>query len=262
MGAEMVRTDCRWGPEAGIIAGSDGPFSGSSPVLPECTISSEQTRSTRLENQAVPCILQQGKLREGQGLVHDPQQGSNGTVKLSARIPGCFCQRYSHPTVSSRPGSGLRTTLAAGSCHALGELGGGRASQTQEIDNHLRSWVVRQADPGGPPFPRLTVSKKRTNGWRQCAGQIPPASIPHSLDPRVLLGPMTSGLGWSLLPGLQFPHLQVLTQRNAQGPSPLHKMARWRLTPKWRPEEQASAGSAASSQVYLVPREGAGSRAP
>lgn len=28
MGAEMVGTDCRWGPEAGIISGSDLPFSG------------------------------------------------------------------------------------------------------------------------------------------------------------------------------------------------------------------------------------------
>lgn len=63
--------------------------------------------------------------------------------------------------------------------------------------------------------------------------------------PESLLGHMTSGLGWSLLPGL-VSHLQVLTQWNAEGPSLLHKMASWRPSPKWRPEKEASAGSAAS----------------
>lgn len=53
----MVGTDCCWGPEAGIIAGSDVPFPGPSPVPLELPSALEQALSTRMEHQERQIIL-------------------------------------------------------------------------------------------------------------------------------------------------------------------------------------------------------------
>lgn len=93
--------------------------------------------------------------------------------------------------------------------------------------------VVRQAGPGGPPFPGLTVPV--TGGIAGRRAQVRP-SHPFTLpDPLSLSGSqslfshVTSGLSGSLL--------QVLTQCDPEGSSPLHKMTSWSSTPK----DQASA---------------------
>lgn len=66
----MVGTDCSWGPEAGIIPGSDVPFSGPPLYSLRTPSALGQTLSTRMRTR-YPLDLQLGKLREGKGLVHD-----------------------------------------------------------------------------------------------------------------------------------------------------------------------------------------------
>lgn len=66
-GAEMVRTDCRWGPESGIIVGSDVPFAGPSPVLLECTISSGADMEHQAGELGRPLCFTAGETGRGEG---------------------------------------------------------------------------------------------------------------------------------------------------------------------------------------------------
>lgn len=97
MGAEMVGTDCYWGPKAGIIAGSDVPFSGLHPYCRSSPPALEQTPHQDGEL-AHPCNLQLGKLR-GEGACPQPRQRGHGTekLKLSSGIPATLlCPFYTH----------------------------------------------------------------------------------------------------------------------------------------------------------------------
>lgn len=107
MRAEVVGTDCHWGPKAGIIAGSVVPFSGLHPYSWSSPPATEQT--PHQDGAPAPLgILQLGKLR-GEGACPQPQQSSHGTemLKLFSEIPATlFCPFYTHcPLPGSRPGS-------------------------------------------------------------------------------------------------------------------------------------------------------------
>lgn len=63
----MVGTDCRWGPEAGIISGSDLPFSGLHLYFTTGCQADTEHGDGELDHLQ---IGQLWKLKEGKGLVH------------------------------------------------------------------------------------------------------------------------------------------------------------------------------------------------
>lgn len=165
MGAEMVGTDCHGGPKAGIIVGSDAPFSG----LPSYSWRAPPAQGQTLYQngaKAPACILQLGKLR-GEGACLWPQQKRPGTemLKLSSGIPATL-PAFSIPTVCGQAlGLDPGTTLG---CRLLLQVGKGGEQlgliDRGQGDNFLRPWVGRQADPSGPLFLGLTKSDS-LKGW-------------------------------------------------------------------------------------------------
>lgn len=148
---EMVGTDCHWGPEAEIIAGSDGPFSGPSSVLLECTFQS----GVDMEHQGAeldhPLYFISGQTERGRGLSMATQQGSNRTemVKPFSGIPSYSFQPSLHLTVSSQPGPALGNNPG---CRVLLWFGRGRKRpgllDNRWRDHLLRLWSGRQVQVG------------------------------------------------------------------------------------------------------------------
>lgn len=73
MGAATAGTDCHWGPKAGIIGGSDVPFSGLHPHSWSPPPALEQPAHRDGELNHSPYITAR-ETEGGKGLVHSPSQ--------------------------------------------------------------------------------------------------------------------------------------------------------------------------------------------